>query len=123
MPGGVLVLSYLAFFKTSMAQHVSDQDFKSLVLESKIPVFVDFYAEWWGPCKMMSHFVDAYADEYAGKVLVVKVDVDASMDTSQAYGIMSIPTFISFKDGKEVDRMTGGMPKEVLKEKLDALLS
>lgn len=105
-----------------MAQHVSDSDFKTLVLDSKIPVFVDFYAEWCGPCKMMAPFVDEFAESYAGKVLVVKVNVDEAMDTSQQYGIMSIPTFISFKDGKVVDSITGGMSKDALQEKLDALL-
>lgn len=106
-----------------MTQHVSDADFKKIVLESKIPVFVDFFAEWCGPCKMMAPFVDEFAESYEGKVLIVKVDVDQAMDTAQEYGIMSIPTFISFKDGKVVDSATGGMPKEVLQEKLDALLN
>jgi thioredoxin 1 len=106
-----------------MTQHVSDADFKKIVLESKIPVFVDFFAEWCGPCKMMAPFVDEFAESYEGKVLIVKVDVDQAMDTAQEYGIMSIPTFISFKDGKVVDSATGGMPKEALQEKLDALLN
>jgi thioredoxin 1 len=105
-----------------MTQHVSDSDFKKIVLDSKIPVFVDFYAEWCGPCKMMAPFVDEFAEKYEGKVLVVKVNVDEAMDTAQEYGIMSIPTFICFKDGKVVDSITGGMPKETLQEKLDALL-
>ena len=106
-----------------MTQHVSDADFKKIVLESKIPVFVDFFAEWCGPCKMIAPFVDEFAESYEGKVLIVKVDVDQAMDTAQEYGIMSIPTFISFKDGKVVDSATGGMPKEALQEKLDALLN
>lgn len=105
-----------------MTAHVTDAEFKKTVLESKIPVFVDFYAEWCGPCKMMAPFVDEFADKYAGKVLVVKVNVDEAMDTAQEYGIMSIPTFISFKDGKVVDSITGGMPKETLQEKLEALI-
>lgn len=119
----MLVLSHLLFFNQIMVQHVTDTDFATVVLQSKIPVFVDFYAEWCGPCKMMAPFVDEFAEQYAGKVLVVKVNVDEAMDSAQQYGIMSIPTFVSFKDGKEVDRITGGMPKETLQEKLDALLA
>lgn len=105
-----------------MTQHVTDSDFASVVLQSKIPVFVDFYAEWCGPCKMMAPFVDEYAESYAGKVLIVKLNVDEAMDAAQEYGIMSIPTFISFKDGKVMDSFTGGMTKEALQEKLEALL-
>lgn len=105
-----------------MTQHVTDADFKKVVLESPIPVFVDFYAEWCGPCKMMAPFVDEYAEKYAGKVLVLKLNVDEAMDTAQEYGVQSIPTFVSFKNGAVVDSTTGGMPKEVLEEKLNSLL-
>lgn len=105
-----------------MAQIVTDKNFADLVLKSKIPVLVDFFAEWCGPCKMIAPIVDELAGEYDGKVLIVKVNVDESMDTAQTYGIMSIPTLLFLKNGEEMDRVTGALPKEALKEKLDELL-
>lgn len=105
-----------------MTQHVTDQDFTKVVLESKIPVFVDFYAEWCGPCKMMAPFVDEFAGQYEGKVLILKLNVDEAMDSAQKYGVMSIPTFISFKNGEVVDTAVGGMSKDTLQEKIEALL-
>ncbi len=92
------------------AVHISDEEFEKEVLQSDLPVLVDFYAEWCGPCKMAAPILDELSTEYAGKVKIVKVDVDNSNKAS-AYGIMSIPTVIMFKkDGeqaKEVDRKIG----------------
>lgn len=105
-----------------MAQIVTDQNFADLVLKSEIPVMVDFFAEWCGPCKMIAPVVDELSSEYEGKVLIVKVNVDESMETAQTYGIMSIPTIVFFKNGQEVDRVTGALPKDVFKEKLDNLV-
>ncbi|QQR54802.1 thioredoxin [Candidatus Peregrinibacteria bacterium] len=105
-----------------MAHLVTDQNFSELVLNSKIPVLVDFFAEWCGPCKMIAPIVDELATEYDGKVLIAKLNVDESMDTAQNYGVMSIPTLIFIKNGEEVDRVTGALPKDSLKEKLDGLL-
>jgi thioredoxin 1 len=89
------------------AVHVSDQDFSKVVLESKLPVLVDFYAEWCGPCKMAAPIIDEMADEYKDKVLIVKLDVDQNQETAGTFGVMSIPTMILFKDGKEADRKVG----------------
>ena len=105
-----------------MTQIVTDQNFADLVIQSKIPVMVDFFAEWCGPCKMIAPIVDELATENEGKFLVVKVNVDESMDTAQQFGIMSIPTIVFFKNGAEVDRVTGAMPKDAFQEKLSALL-
>lgn len=105
-----------------MAHIVTDQNFADLVLKSEIPVMVDFFAEWCGPCKMIAPVVDELASEYEGKALIVKVNVDESMDTAQSFGVMSIPTLVFIKNGQEVDRVTGAMPKEAFVEKLDSLL-
>lgn len=105
-----------------MAQIVTDQNFADLVLKSKVPVLVDFFAEWCGPCKMIAPSIDEIAKDYDGKALVVKLNVDESMDTAQTFGVMSIPTLVFIKDGEEVDRVTGALPKDALQEKLDSLL-
>lgn len=105
-----------------MAQIVTDQNFADLVLKSKVPVMVDFFAEWCGPCKMIAPIVDELTGDYEGKALIVKVNVDESMDTAQTYGVMSIPTLVFIKDGEEVDRVTGALPKDALQEKLDVLI-
>jgi thioredoxin 1 len=89
------------------AVHFSDQDFKEQVLEADKPVVVDFYAEWCGPCKMAAPIVDELADEYSGKVVVGKVDVDQNPETAQNFGVMSIPTMVVFKNGQEVERKVG----------------
>jgi len=90
-----------------VAIKVTDQDFKEKVLESTIPVLVDFYAEWCGPCKMAGPIIDEMAEEYKDRVLMVKLDVDQNQETAGKYGVMSIPTMILFKQGKEVERKVG----------------
>jgi len=105
-----------------MAHIVTDQNFDSEVLKSQTPVMVDFFAEWCGPCKMLAPMVDELAGTYEGKLKIVKLNVDESMDSSQKYGVMSIPTLIFFKGGKEVDRVVGLLTKDALEEKLEALL-
>ncbi len=103
--------------------HISDTEFKSKVLESKLPVMVDFWAAWCGPCRMVAPFVEQLATEYTGKALVAKMDTDANPATPMQYGIMGIPTLIFFKDGKEVDRIVGAAPKQIMIKKLDAILA
>jgi len=94
------------------AGHFSDKDFEEKVLKAKGLVFVDFYADWCGPCKLSAPVIDELVEEYKGKVLIGKVDVDANQATSGKYGVMSIPTVVIFKDGKEVDRMSGFAGKD-----------
>ena len=89
------------------AAHISQADFEEKVLKASTPVLVDFYAEWCGPCKMAAPILDELADEYAGKVAIFKLDTDENHDASAKYGVMSIPTVILFKDGKEVERKIG----------------
>jgi len=94
------------------AKHINQNDFEEKVLKAKSPVIVDFYAEWCGPCKMAGPVFDKLADEFAGKVKIVKVNVDEAQGLAQKYGVMSIPTVIVFKDGKEVDRQMGFVGEE-----------
>ncbi|PWU23046.1 thioredoxin [Candidatus Cerribacteria bacterium 'Amazon FNV 2010 28 9'] len=84
------------------AVHITDDQFDEQVLKSNIPVLVDFFAVWCGPCKMAAPILDELADTYKGKVKIVKIDVDQS-ELAGKYGVMSIPTVVVFKDGKEVE--------------------
>ncbi len=105
-----------------MATVVTDQNFADEVLNSKLPVLVDFYADWCGPCKMIAPLVEEMAGEFEGKAKVLKLNTEEAMDTTQNFGVSSIPTLIFFKNGQEVDRIVGAMPKEMMVEKLSALL-
>jgi len=96
------------------ATAVSDANFESEVLESELPVLVDFWAPWCGPCKAMSPVVEAIADEYVGQVKVVKVDVDDAPLAAATHGVVSIPTFMVFQDGKPETQFTGARSKQVL---------
>ena len=101
---------------------VEDSSFDKLVLQSNIPVLVDFWAPWCGPCRMVGPVVDELAEEYEGRVSFYKVNVDSSPKVTSRYGIMSIPTLILFKDGKPVSNIVGFKPKGELKKGLDAVL-
>lgn len=86
---------------------VTDSDFDTQVLQGKLPVLVDFYADWCGPCKMAEPVLEELSKDYEGKILIVKLNVDQNNATAGKYGVMSIPTTILFKEGKEVDRQVG----------------
>ena len=102
---------------------VSDQDFQEKVLESDLPVITDFWAEWCAPCKMIAPILVEIADEYDGKVKVAKLDVDSNPNTAMAYGVMSIPTLIIYKNGQAVERIVGYMPKDRLLSRITPHLS
>ncbi len=101
---------------------VTDDTFDAAVVNSGKPAVVDFWAAWCGPCRMIAPHIEALADEYAGRAVVAKLDVDTSRQTAMKFGIQSIPTLLFFKDGKLADRLVGAVDRKVIKAKLDALL-
>ena len=101
---------------------LDDETFQRTVSESDIPVLVDYYADWCGPCKMMAPFVDELAGQYVGRALIAKVDTDRAQKATQPFGIRGIPTTIVFKGGKEVARKVGAVPKAGLEELLKQAL-
>ncbi|MCL2127943.1 MAG: thioredoxin [Treponema sp.] len=90
---------------------ITGGNFKQEVLQSPIPVLVDFWASWCGPCKMIAPFIDQLADEYKGKVKIVKVNVDEESGLAEQHGIVSVPTLVLYKDGAIADQKTGAAPK------------
>lgn len=103
-----------------MAIEITDANFEELVAKSDKPVLVDFWAEWCGPCRMVGPIVEEISNEYQGKAIVGKVDVDANPNVSMQFGIRNIPTILFFKGGKVVDKQVGAAAKNVLTAKLDA---
>ena len=101
---------------------VDESNFEELVLQAKIPVLVDFWATWCGPCRMVAPVVEELAEEYDGRISFGKVDVDQNSKIASQYGIMSIPSLIIFKDGKPVSNIVGFRPKDQLKKNLDDVL-
>ncbi len=103
----------------STAAQVTDSSFKQEVLESEVPVLVDFWAPWCGPCRMVAPVVDEIAQQYEGQVKVVKVNTDENPQVASQYGIRSIPTLMIFKDGARVDMVVGAVPKTTLANTLE----
>ena len=101
---------------------IGDNNFEAEVLNSEIPVVVDFWATWCGPCRKLSPVIDEIADEYAGKVKFVKVNVEQSVDVAKNYSISGIPCLLIFKDGESVERMTGLMPKSTIISNIEKYL-
>ena len=102
-------------------QSTSAQDFLALRSDSPLPIMVDFFADWCGPCQMLSPIVEELAGEYDGKVNIVKVDIDEAQEIAQEYGVTSIPTILFIRQGELVDKLVGFQSKDALKEKLDSM--
>lgn len=101
-----------------MAIQVTDETFESLVLKSTLPVLLDFWAPWCGPCRAVGPIVDELATEYEGKVLIVKMNVDENPATPSRFQVRAIPTLVIFKDGEAVEQITGAVTKATLKDLL-----
>jgi len=101
---------------------VTTNTFETDVLKAGRPILVDFWATWCGPCRMVSPILEELAQELAEKLTIAKVDVDAEPAIAAKYNIMSIPTMVLFKDGKEVTRLMGAMPKAAIKQRIEAYL-
>lgn len=102
-----------------MEIELTDATFESEVLNSALPVLVDFWAPWCGPCRVMAPTIDQLAKELEGKVKVAKMNVDENNKYAQQFGIMSIPTFLFFKEGKVVEQMVGIMEKDDMKSRME----
>jgi len=102
--------------------HVNDSDFNELVLESELPVLLDYWAEWCGPCKMIAPLLDTIATEFAGKLTVAKLNIDDSPQTPQKYGVRGIPTLMLFKDGEVEATKVGALSKVQLVEFINSHL-
>ena len=104
-----------------MEYRFNENNFADEVMNSNIPVMIDFYADWCGPCRMMAPVVEKFAGDYDGRVKIGKINVDEEMELAARFGVQSIPSFVFIKDGRVVDRITGAMPGPVLKNYLEDL--
>lgn len=105
-----------------MALEITDATFEETVLKSDKPVLVDFWAAWCGPCRMVGPIIEQISDEYDGKAVVGKVDVDANQEFAAKYGVRNIPTVLVFQNGEVVDRQVGVAPKNTYTDAIDKLL-
>ena len=104
-----------------MALRIRSEEFNQEVLESEIPVLVDFYADWCGPCKMMAPIIDKLSEEFAGKVKVGKFNVEDDIEIAREYGVSSIPNLVFFRNGEVIEQVVGRTSEKELREKLENL--
>lgn len=105
-----------------MVTDVSDQSFENEVIKSSLPILLDLWAPWCGPCRMVAPVIDGLAEKYNGKVKFCRLNVDENPQTAAKYRVMSIPTLMFFKNGEAVDTVIGAVPERTLQPKIDALL-
>ena len=106
-----------------MVKEITDQEFEEEVIKSDIPVIVDFWAPWCGPCRMIAPITEKLADEYEGKLKFCKINVDEHTEKAREYNVMSIPLLLFFSNGTKVDESLGAVPEGQLRSKVEALLS
>jgi thioredoxin 1 len=105
-----------------MTLEITDDNFEELVLKADKPVLIDLWAEWCGPCRMVGPVVEELSNDYDGRAICGKIDVDSNPNVTVEYGVRNIPTLLFFKNGELVDKQVGAVPKGVLAAKLDALV-
>ena len=105
-----------------MAVEITDANFEELVMGSDKPVVLDFWAEWCGPCRMLTPIVEKMSDDYEGKAVIGKVNVDQNPEVSAKFGVRNIPTVLFIKDGEVADKSVGAVPEAALTDKLDKLV-
>jgi len=102
--------------------HVTDSEFQAKVLQSSVPVIVDFWAPWCGPCRMVAPVLAELSKEYDGKIVVAKVNTDENPQYAIQYGVQGIPTMLFVKDGQIIDRMVGAAPKSAIQQRIETIL-
>jgi thioredoxin 1 len=105
-----------------MTKQIKDNEFESEVLNSKLPVIIDFWAEWCGPCRMLAPILDQLSEEMEGKLKIVKMNIDENPETPSKFGVRGIPTMLLFKEGKQIATKVGVQPKNVLQEWINSSL-
>jgi thioredoxin 1 len=103
--------------------HVADSEFEEKVLQSDIPVIVDFWAPWCGPCRMVAPILDRIAEEFDGELIVAKVNTDENSEWAMKYGVQGIPTMLFIRDGEVIREQVGALPESILRELVDGLLA
>ena len=106
----------------SKLTNLTEETFEAEALKSDVPVVIDFYADWCGPCKMVAPIMDTLSEKYAGKVKFFKINIDEQRKLAITHKVMSIPTMFFIKNGAVVDKITGAVPQPVFEEKIDSLL-
>jgi thioredoxin 1 len=105
-----------------MVKEVADHNFEDEVLKSEIPVVVDFWAPWCGPCKRIAPITEKLAEEYKGRISFCKLNVDENYDTAMKYNVMSIPLLLFFRSGQKIDESLGAVPEEMIRPKIEAII-